>query len=144
MLLIELWDARSLGIIVCFPTGVTYTNQTCGTFCLHPKVEGCFIPLRDTNGPTHQPKPEDALTDHFFGPKYRGSGAWKGIDQEDADVIDGVLAQNEFTHVRVNRDRLNDSHEAWIYVTIEDDEEGLFSGFGPYPASGVLTWPNSD
>ena len=62
---------------------------------------------------------------------------------EDADAIDALLGKSRLTSfVSVDRSRLHDSTEAWVYVHLEGGEEGPLTGFEG--SSGVLTWPNSD
>ncbi|MDI1444498.1 DUF6210 family protein [Polyangium sp. 6x1] len=48
--------------------------------------------------------------------------------------------------ITVDRARLADSHEAWVWALVTSDGDDLagFSGFGPYPRPAVLTWSNSD
>ncbi len=41
-LVINIWDSVGLGIIIKFPTSILISNQTGGTTCLHPKIEGVF------------------------------------------------------------------------------------------------------
>jgi hypothetical protein len=68
-----------------------------------------------------------------------------GIDREDADFIDGVIVEAKLGgRLLVDRARLDASHEAWIHVVIDGQENAQYEGFGPYPRGGVLTWPNSD
>ena len=43
MIRIELEDPS--GIIVCVPTGVSWSNQAGGTACSHPEAEGVYVPL---------------------------------------------------------------------------------------------------
>lgn len=137
--LIRLFEA-GLGIIIQHPSGVLYTNQTCGTCCDHPEVEGVFVPFDAEES-------WQRLSAHFEGPKYRGSGAMRGIDEDDAAFIESVMREGRIdVHLIVDRSRLEESHEAWVHVLIEGETEPfpLASGFGPYPRRGVLTWPNSD
>lgn len=143
---INLYGAKGPGLIILRPSGVLYSNQTGGTACLHPAVEGVFVPLElDSAGDF------DRLSRHFTDAKY---GGWcsEGIDVEDADLIDSVLHQSaEGRLISVDRSRLKDSHEAWAYVTVAAHGDQcvpgsplswLFHGFGH--AKGVLTWENSD
>ena len=130
-----------MGIVVLYPSGVYYSNQTGGHACLHPLVEGVFIPIR-----ADELDLEKELAEHFTGSKWQG---WccDGIDEETAIFIDGLLAQCHLTRgTRVDRNRLRDSHEAWVYVEYrnpaEADWRSEISGFGAREA--VLTWENSD
>jgi hypothetical protein len=105
---------------------------------MQPEVEGVFVPFDAEDGWL-------ALAAHFEGPKYMGSGAMRGLDREDADLIDRVLRDCHVAGIVVDRTRLGDSHEAWVHVVIEGEADGSsFTGFGPYPRAGILTWPNSD
>ncbi len=148
---ISLIGHAGTGVIIEHPTGVIYSNQAGGTACLHPEIEGTFVPFGNDvliEQGRRLLSPQDDLESYFEGPKHRGTGATNGLDAEDADFIDGVLQR---AHVRqwieVDRDRLKESCEAWVFVTVLGDESSPFpicSGFGPYPKRGVLTWVNSD
>jgi hypothetical protein len=148
---VALWHEVGAGIIVEWPTGTVYTNQTGGTACLHPELEGAFVPLgNDTT------MPEGVLVGLsvqlealFTGVKYVGAGALAGLDSQVADAIDRLLAELGYSGcIEVNRSKLHHSHEAWVHIVLLADDPsrdaGLFSGFGPYPRGGVLTWANSD
>lgn len=145
---IDLLEHVGLGLILAWPSGVVITNQTGGTSNLSPELEGVFVPLR--NYRTHKGSvlisPENELFAYFARDKWGGSGATEGIDLDDAEFIETTI-DNLFPTIRVDRDRLAESHEAWIHVKVFGDEpcdSPLFSGFAPYPRAGVLTWQNSD
>jgi hypothetical protein len=107
---------------------------------MQPEIEGVFVPLEAEQA-------NDALVAWFTGPKYSGSGAMLGLDAEDADRIDEILRtlRPAGFAATVDRAQLRDSVEAWVHVVIHDEVAlSLFSGFGPYPRSAVLTWVNSD
>jgi hypothetical protein len=58
-----------------------------------------------------------------------------GIDEEDAKVIDSIFRLSSLTDlITVDRSRLQDSCEAWIYVVLPAQREKIylsaFSGFG--------------
>lgn len=154
----ELFGFVGLGLIVECPSGVIWSNQTGGAFNLHPEVEGLFVPLRTAvrwpNWPQGSSRPADAaepvlvgpaieLMEYFWGPKYAGRGAEWGLDVEDADFIDAVLAKHSLgAFVTLDRERLKDSDEAWVHVTVH--RELKFTGVALLPCPGVLTWLNSD
>ncbi len=149
---IRLYDAVGTGLIIGWKSGVMISNQTGGTSCLQPEMEGIYVPLRNDyllDGLVFE-SPEIELSVYFRGPKHRGSGAVSGLDVMDADFIDGVLQRvNLSRSVMVDRDQLRHSHEAWVHVVLTDDESdipGLASvaNFGPYPRPAILTWCNSD
>jgi hypothetical protein len=89
---------------------------------------------------------EQAFDAHFTGPKWQG---WcsEGLDEETACHLDALLAESERTKgIRVHRNHLEDSCEAWVYVTIPDSRtQPAFSPFkGFKEATAILTWSNSD
>lgn len=146
----RLWENVGLGLIVDWPSGVVFSNQTGGTSCLQPEFEGVFVPLRnDCELPGDRLlSPESELVAYFEGPKHRGAGAIRGLDKSDAEFIGSVLAKwrlDDF--IAVDSSRLAESHEAWVHVVVRGNEPGadlpLFD-FAPYPRRGVLTWSNSD
>lgn len=149
--IVRLFDSGGLGLIVLFPSGVVYTNQTGGYSCMTPTEEGIFVPLV-----SETLDHEKILHDYFFLGKW---GGWcnNGIDEKDADFIDELLARDFITKmVSVNRERLHDSHEAWVYVNIGPHpgrfprlpanygSEMSFSIYGFGSREGVITWCNSD
>ena len=79
---IRLYDAVGTGLIIPCPSGVMVSNQTGGTACLQPEIEGVYIPLRNDYGlkDFRFSSPELELTTHFVGPKHRGAGATSGLD----------------------------------------------------------------
>ena len=124
-------------IIPC-SSGVVYQNQTGGYACLQDSIEGVFVPLFDTSSERYE-----ALHDFFVGEKWREC-CHSGIDGETADFIDGVLAKSPGAPgIKVDWNRLSDSHEAWIHVTLAAPATTLvMEGFDSTEA--ILTWPNSD
>jgi hypothetical protein len=143
---VELWDTVGLGLIIEYPSGIFFSNQTGGTACLHPSIEGIYIPIHnDYSEPEKQfISPEIDLTKHFVGAKYLGNGATEGIDAEDVSIITEILIKytlNEFISVDTNKVKMEQSHEAWIHVKIKNLY--LLKGF-PTELSGILTWGNSD
>jgi hypothetical protein len=108
---IELWEHVGLGLIISWPSGIIFTNQTGGTSCLAPEFEGVFVPIR--NNCTEKERtlisPENDLWDYFTGPRWRGTGATNGLQEEDADFIDGLLQKVRlFPTICVDRSRLRD------------------------------------
>jgi hypothetical protein len=141
--LIRLWDTVGLGVIILFPSGVNYSNQAGGHSCLQPEAEGVFVPLHDEA--TEQ---EKMLYSHFTGPKW---GGWcnQYIDDETADFIDNLLELSHHTKIlKVDRQRLQDSYESWVYVQIWDQPKeppvshNMEQGVG-LTASGE-SWKDSD
>ncbi|MBN1427712.1 MAG: hypothetical protein JXB07_04950 [Anaerolineae bacterium] len=152
MALIRLWELAGLALIVEKSTGVHYSNQTGGTTCMQPEIEGVLIPIRnDVELESRRLiSPENDLYQYFAGPPHQGTGACRGLSLEDADFIDGVLKHYKMReYLCVDRERLAESHEAWVFVLVNqepasDSTTPLYTGLGPYPARGVLTWANTD
>jgi hypothetical protein len=139
--IINLWQLDGIGLIVSHPTGILYSNQTGGYACLSPQFEGAFVPLKDP-----LVNQQEELERHFTGSKWKGH-CYNQIDDETADFIDTVLASSYLSNrLKVNREKLADSHEAWIHVVISpDDRDGDLQEFSGFTSSfGVLTWENSD
>jgi len=146
---IDFYDSVGLGVIICFDSGVIYSNQAGCTACLHPEIEGVYVPLRnDYTVPENIfMSPELELAEYFEGPKNRGSGASRGLDTEDLEFIQYILAKTNLDVIEVDRSKLDQSHEAWVHVTIKGNESKefpIFRGFNPYPRQAILTWRNSD
>jgi hypothetical protein len=135
---IHLYDSCGIGIIIQFPSGVFYSNQTGGLTTKQSIEEGVFVPLF-----SEAIDQEKLLIDYFTGPKWEGLCGYN-IDNETADFVDHVLSLipgSEF--VKVDRSRLQDSHEAWIYVEISEASfPPVIENFGK--CKGVLIWANSD
>ncbi len=143
---IDLSDTVGLGLIISLDSGVVYSNQTGGTSCLHPELQGVYISMRNDYTEEHKKflSPEVELSDFFEGVKHRGAGATNGLDLDDVVFIESVLEKyNLDGSIEIARNRLHESHEAWVNVSITGDSD-VFSGFGPYPRNAILTWANSD
>ncbi|EZH73424.1 hypothetical protein ATO12_15910 [Aquimarina atlantica] len=145
---VNIWDSVGLGIIIELPIGIMIANQTGGTACLYSTCEGTFLPLaNDYNEETKEfLSPEIELSNYFQGVKYKGNGAIKGIDLEDVKKINAIINKSGLNKlIEIDVERLEESHEAWIRIKINDDKNTqLISGFENYPLNGVLTWANSD
>jgi hypothetical protein len=112
---IQLSDLEELALIVECDSGVIYTNQAGGTFCMQPKAEGALVPLGND---CHI---EDRLHAFFANPDVPAIG----LQPAHADALDLILRTPEEPFVvtptfflEVDRSRLDDSMEAWLYVTI--------------------------
>jgi hypothetical protein len=88
MPLIQIPSDGGLSLIVKWPAGCAYFNQTGGHSCQQSWAEGILVPI---------PAPTSATQDRLyemFGPeseKY-GGNCYNRIDGEDADRIDALLA----------------------------------------------------
>jgi hypothetical protein len=111
--IIRLWHGPGLGLILLGESGVLYTNQTGGYACLHPAAEGWYVPLVDSRYDQ-----DAALKAYFGGPPWNGACA-TGITNADADFVDRLLQSSSVSaFLRVDRERLTNSHEAWLHVVI--------------------------
>jgi len=151
--ILQLYDSIGLGVILSHNSGVVYSNQTGGTSNLDPCMEGVYLPLRNDYSDVTKEflSPENDLTKYFTGYPYFGQGATSGITEDDATRIEEILSKYRLHQViSVDRARLADSHEAWIYIRVNgneiqgDADLSAWSGFSDYPIGGVLTWCNSD
>src|SRR5215204_4527094 len=114
--IINLYQLDGIGLIVSHSTGVLYSNQTGGYACLSPEFEGVFVPLKDP-----LVNQQEQLEKYFTGSKWKGH-CYNNIDIETADFIDKILKSSYLTsRLKVNREKLNESHEAWIHVNILPD-----------------------
>jgi hypothetical protein len=134
--LIDLDALREIGLIILHPSGVLYTNQVGGHGCFHPEAEGVFFPL-----PVSPYGRElGALSEHF-------KGSWEALNEFEADMVDSVLRKSsvDLSWISVDRSRLKDSFEAWVYVNLSPRKTGMRERLQGFDDSrGVLTWPNSD
>jgi uncharacterized protein DUF6210 len=119
------------GLILPRSTGVIFTNQVGGHACNHPQQEGIFIPLDDGIG-----RP----TRHVFAQHFTGS--WATLMEKDAIVIDRAMRKGHLEFIQVDRSKLNDSLEAWVYVTLDLAATDYLIDIGTN--RGILTWQNSD
>ena len=144
MPIVKLGEHAGLGLIIEYHSGIIYSNQTCGPFCRQSQLEGVFVPLRNHTLKTGELlSPETELFAYFNGPRI-GTGAFDGLNANDISLIESVLEKyNLSSLISLDRSRLVDSHEAWVHIKLEreqDTDVPLFAGLGPYPRPGVLTW----
>jgi len=133
ILLYNLWQT---GLIILCQSGVVYQNQTCGYACIQRTAEGVLVPLLDIPLATKMCPLYVSFDNLDWDSK-------SGISQTRAVEVDGLLSQWSYTsRIRVDRSYLDDSAEAWVYVTVTPDDTVEYSGFGE--CKGILTWPNSD
>lgn len=133
---------NQVGVIIIFNSGVVYHNQTAGVTCNQRYQEGVLVLPTDPELVMDAPIggiyqcPIDRALRHMD---------WEilNIDDQRADAIDALLKGYGFTKgIAVDRTRLSESEEAWVYVTVEPLDGVMYSGFGP--SRGVLVWENSD
>jgi len=129
-------DSDYLGVFFKGETGVVYSNQTGGTACAQPQIEGFFVLLNggapeDEQDPFHDEWPHE----------YR-----KG-DPERVEKLLRVLGYEKvFEAPSLSELAAEEIGEAWIPVKVKEDA----TGFNADPVEGlrgrvgILTYPNSD
>ena len=123
------------GLIVLDNSGALYTSQVFGTTCYQASARGFFVPLDETL-PEFCPEPvEDALRRLLIDSPY--------LTPRQADDVDLLLrSYGETSFLRVDRDMLAESGEAWVHVEVIAGDNCPLGGRGPWKA--ILVWPNSD
>jgi hypothetical protein len=129
---------HSAGLIIPYPSGVLYANQVGGK--MYTEIEGVFVPLNIVRDRVHI---WDALRGYFAGGKY-GLHHPQGIDTATADFLDEeIFAKFMVTpqRVKVDRDSLEKSPPAWIYVTLSYSGKRYYNDIhGFKTTSGIFTW----
>lgn len=133
---VSLYGLEQTALILLSDNGVVYQNQAGGNACMQPKAKGLLVPV--TNEPPLDNLYEGALD-------YKLSSVCRDLielNEGVADKIDTILKKElHGLAVVVDRARLNESMEAWIYVDVQSGSEDV-KGFSE--SGAVLTWPNSD
>ncbi|MCY1053578.1 DUF6210 family protein [Nannocystis sp. SCPEA4] len=127
-------------LVIQWKSGVVYQNQACGTACAQPEMEGILAPL----------DLDEAVAEELE----RVMTECHTLTEALADQIDALLRRGRAPFVSVDRERLHDSFEAWVFVRIGaipwelryDEWPREYTGelFGFTGRRAVLTWPNSD
>ena len=127
-----LYNLSRLGLILEDESSeVTYFNQVAGHSCSQRYAKGVFVFVDD-----EPPKLYKTIAPYMTN-RYT-------LSVEDADFLDAAFADSDCaTHLSVDRTKLEESAEAWVYVKIDPDVENLsYTGFNA--GAGILTWDNSD
>lgn len=145
--IVRLWDHVGTGVIVRWPSGIVYANQTGGFSCCEDELEGVFVPVGNDVGLDGRLRSaENRLGDYFRGPPHLGSGAVHGLTEAEALLVESSLHENlGLRNITVDRRRLRESREAWVHIRVDAPagRTPLFEGLGPFPLAGVLTWTNT-
>ena len=117
---VSLYHSYGLGLIILAPSGVMYTNQAGGHSCMQPEEEGFFAPLHN------EFDQQEKMLLEFFTKR----NPYTYVDIAGADFIDSVLDLSVITRfLKVDRTRLSDSMEAWVYVDVgTQPPEGFYTG----------------
>jgi hypothetical protein len=134
---VSLYELEQLALIILEESKVIYSNQAGGHYCLQPEAEGVLVVLSaDYSLVEHKAALVWERLTAVFG------GASSYTTEVQAEEIDDLLSFYLVTNnINVDRTRLKDSYEAWVYVDIQGDSS-IIEGFGN--CKGILTWPNSD
>jgi hypothetical protein len=128
-------------LVLEHPSGVLYRNQVAGVLCWQAEIEGVLASVDFS----------DADTERIMTLPWQPT---RGITSDLADAVDSVLAAApRARYLKVDRARLQESAEAWVFVIADTPSDvtefspgmdyfGSIFGFGI--TTGVLTWPNSD
>lgn len=153
---IDICLAQMSGVsfIIPYPSGINYSNKAGGYACKYPSIEGFLVPfgLDDldsmrvlTSLEKETPEEFTAVLHKYFTSYPWGGRCDSGLEIEDADNLDKIF-QNyhdlKTIHLHVDRSKLTESMEAWIYVTFDLSDYDLLKGITAN--SGILTFPNSD
>lgn len=140
---ISLFGLNQVALIILGKSGVVYDNQVGGNFCLQRSEEGFLSIIFDCTGMILKELSEYTID------KIK-------LNEQDLNNINNILCKYSSTcMLTVDKSRLEDSTEAWIYVDIANREElikklenrNLFPSYdflGFSETKGVLTWNNSD
>jgi len=118
---VYLHEKECVGLIVPRPSGVCYHNQVGGISCQQKSLEGIYIPLNSCL--------QGLLSEHFDC--YVGS-----VTEEIAKIIDQDLSYMTSIKVRVDREKMHLSSEAWVFMKVIRGIESC--------QWCVLSWENSD
>jgi len=131
MIRVSLFGLQGYCLIVPAPSGVIYSNQVAGYQTNQAELEGILVPVDCWNQAGTLERVDRLMLD-----KDR-------LTVADADEIDALLSAAEFgIPARVDRDRLADSSESWLWLVV--DQEALLLVEGLEFTAAVLTTENSD
>lgn len=135
MINVSLFGLHGHCLIIPGKSGITYSNQVAGASCSQRSLEGILVPVDDWNHDGTLDRIESMILDE------------EELTEDHAGQIDSLLEDSGF-HIpaRVDRLKLNDSCESWIWLSLDAEAfqliEGLSLGDGEW--SAVLTTENSD
>ena len=136
---IDLQELAGVHFIVHHLTRIEYSHQCGGLACYDLRMEGFLVPC-----PNSIRAGEELLRHFYTGPKYRGN-CYNGIDEEDASLIDGLLASLGYEVLKVNRDLLDKSFEAWVHLQCDRSVPCIPYCYNSKPDQDVvMIWENSD
>ncbi len=144
-IIVRLFEHVGTALIIPCSTGIVYSNQAGGHSCSQPQAEGFLVPIANGFGPapTHDFRsPENELGQYFE--KLNSCGA--SLTELNAAEIETIMHKlPPWRGLMVDRTRLSESLEAWVFVTIKANgiRRMLVDGLKD-PIRAILTWTNSD
>lgn len=137
---VELQELAGVYFIVAHDTGISYSHQCGGLACIQNTLQGFLVPCFSQSLTI-----SDQLQYHFFeGPKYKGR-CYDGLDEDDALVLDRLLTSAGLDVLSVDRKRLQESIEAWVYLKVDSEIPCFPYCYNSSPTSSVvMIWENSD
>ena len=156
--LVKLFGDTGAGLILRCASGIHYMNQAGGPICFWLYAEGAFVPLANAGDGSIGRR----LFEHFH--RSRDKTFMRGVNAEDADFIDALLAEQGLNFIKVNRagigsewdidswqkwdwgELLTSPWEAWLPVRVEAAPNSKLTGTmsGIDCADAVLIWENSN
>lgn len=134
MLRISLDLIDSPVLLIPRATGVIYEGQTGGEATLRQAAQGALVPL-SREPVDHMPRLREIFEDApWFG------ACHAGIDEATAAALDVIFrALPGHSGISVDRARLSESHESWVYVRLGEPTVSLYFG-GEAPGEAILYW----
>ncbi|MCL1806792.1 MAG: DUF1902 domain-containing protein [Oscillospiraceae bacterium] len=139
---INLWSAENtVSIIIKDETSpVTYSNQTNGLACDHPKAKGYLVPVEFRG----------RILVKFISTFGAGYG-WEPNESFYDDVPQIMKQLNDYfcDYVfELDESKMSENTESWVHLIgrrnkPESNHRGILQGF-PDTFNAILTWPNSD
>ena len=116
-------------LVVEAPTGVNFSFQVGGSIHWQRSVQGVIYPI-----------PALAAGAEMLGGRLH-SIAFElvSISDEEANRIDALFAGSGSMELKVDRSRLSDSCDSWIYMRLMRADDWLIRGFD-FPLDCILTW----
>lgn len=139
MITVSLFGLTGHCLIIPAKSGITYSNQVAGGSCNQYSLEGILVPVDEWNHPraTHlgAEGPLDQIQQFTLDAEE--------LTLDHAGQIDSLLEDSPFNiPARVDRSKLEDSCESWIWLTVNAERFQLVEGLKV--TSAVLTTENSD
>lgn len=128
--IVYLFDLEGSALIFHTPSGVIYANHAGGDLDLLPEAEGILIPFNFDLSEYGE------SLENLVSPFFKDSPE---MSLEIANAMDEIFMNDPATSIlTIDRSRLTESVQNWVYINIEESEDCFFYNFGK--GKGVLTW----